>query len=198
MVDPLDRGCKQGGDADHLEPGKVGRRRHGVGGDHLADRGVVAEALHGRPREKPVRAQHRRVQRPELAGLVDHLDDGASGGNLVVEDDERTCKAIRETLELLGYQVVTAGNGLDALLTFQEYDGRIDLVLTDMIMPQMGGTAFHHALVEWDPEVKVIFMTGYPLEDVDKRALEQGAVTWIQKPFSMRGLAHAVRKMLAS
>lgn len=121
-----------------------------------------------------------------------------SGTILLVEDDDTTRKAIHETLELLGYRVLTATNGQEALDVLERQLDAIDLVLTDMIMPEMGGLAFYETLKEWQPNVRVVIMTGYPLADVGRRALEQGELTWIQKPFSMTELAQLVQKKLAA
>lgn len=116
---------------------------------------------------------------------------------LLVEDDEATRQAIQDTLELLGYQILTAGTGRDAFTLFEERREDIDLVLTDMVMPEMGGIDLYQALQTQEPGVKVAVMTGYPLDDKGKRLLEQGAVTTIQKPFSGDDLAHKVRQVLA-
>lgn len=134
----------------------------------------------------------------ESAGEAIHDPGQTSGTVLLVEDDDTTRKAIHETLELLGYRVLTATNGQDALDTLEQQLDDIDLVLTDMIMPEMGGLAFYETLKVWQPDVHVVVMTGYPLADVGRRALEQGELTWIQKPFSMTELAQLVRKKLAT
>lgn len=127
-----------------------------------------------------------------------HASGKTSGTILLVEDDDTTRKAIHETLDLLGYRVLTATNGREALDTLEHALDAIDLVLTDMIMPEMGGLAFYETLKEWQPDARVVIMTGYPLADVGRRALEQGELTWIQKPFSMTELAQLVRKKLAA
>jgi CheY-like chemotaxis protein len=114
---------------------------------------------------------------------------------LVVEDDEPMREALVETLELMNYQVLSAGDGLEALQFFDQ-EANIDLVLSDLVMPEMGGVALHAALKERYPDVKMVVMTGYPLEEGGKDLLEQGIVAWLQKPLDGETLGNAIRRIL--
>ena len=114
---------------------------------------------------------------------------------LVVEDDEPMREALVETLELMNYQVLSAGDGLEALQFFDQ-DTSVDLVLSDLVMPEMGGVALHAALKERYPDVKMVVMTGYPLAEGGKDLLEHGIVAWLQKPLDGETLGIAIRKIL--
>ena len=101
------------------------------------------------------------------------------------------------SLELIGYQVLEAANGQEALLVFDRHADRIALVLSDMVMPKMGGRALFHALRERDPASKVVLMTGHPLQDSDIESLRmQGLNEWIAKPPSLTTLAEVIAQVL--
>jgi signal transduction histidine kinase/ActR/RegA family two-component response regulator len=112
---------------------------------------------------------------------------------LVVEDDPATREGVRQVLDSLDYRVRVAADGTDAL---QQYDshGGFDLVVTDLVMPGVGGMALYKALQERDPNVRVIIMTGYPLGGGTRELLEQGRVFWIQKPLDTASLSRAIRQ----
>jgi two-component system cell cycle sensor histidine kinase/response regulator CckA len=124
------------------------------------------------------------------------LAEGQGETILVVEDDPNTRAAISETLELLGYAVVTATNGEEALAVFDAHSAEIALVLTDLVMPRMGGVELRALLAGKQPGVKVVAVTGYPLEEEGKSLLEQGIAAWISKPFSTEQLAQTLREVL--
>jgi two-component system cell cycle sensor histidine kinase/response regulator CckA len=112
---------------------------------------------------------------------------------LVVEDDATTRAAISEILTDLGYQVLTAANGREALAMFNH---KIALVLSDLVMPEMGGGTLYAALEEKYPHVKMMVMTGYPVTNGGRELLKQGIMGWIAKPFSTDEIAQAVRQAL--
>ncbi len=115
---------------------------------------------------------------------------------LLVEDEEWARIAVQESLQALGYNVISAGDGQAALEVFAGEGERIDLVLSDMIMPEVGGLKLHEQLQAGHPGVKMIIMSGYPLEDGERLLLEEGAVSWIAKPFSVNDLAAKVAELL--
>ena len=117
---------------------------------------------------------------------------------LLVEDDRPTRQAIEETLSTLGYRVLAAGTGEEALALFERHHDAIDLVLTDTVMPKMSGVDLYHILYERRPDVRLMLMSGYPLEGKTNALLERDNVFWIQKPFTFAGLARAVRTALDS
>lgn len=113
---------------------------------------------------------------------------------LLVEDDPVTLQAISEILDMLNYRVFTAQSGDEALALYQNHE--IDLVLSDLVMPQMGGAELFTALQEIDPDVKMILLTGYPLGDEGKDLLEKGIVAWVHKPLDMQTLSLLVQNAL--
>ncbi|MDX1687115.1 MAG: PAS domain S-box protein [Candidatus Promineifilaceae bacterium] len=120
---------------------------------------------------------------------------GAQRTVLLVEDSEATRMAIEDTLDMLGYRVLAAGTGREALELFSRHEEEIDVVLSDMVMPEMGGLELYQALTAEEPNLKMVVMTGYPLEDQGRSLLEQGIVDWIHKPFSPKAIAGKLREL---
>jgi PAS domain S-box-containing protein len=114
---------------------------------------------------------------------------------LVVEDDEAMREALVEMLELMDYHVFSAKDGRDALQCFEKERG-IHLVLSDLVMPEMGGVALYETLKEHYPSVKMVMMTGYPLAERGKDLIEKGIVAWIQKPLDADTLARTIKKVI--
>ena len=115
---------------------------------------------------------------------------------LVVEDNEATLEAIRALLEAQNYRVISATNGVEALELFDQTSEAIILVISDVVMPQMGGMTLYRSLRERQPGVKILFITGHPMEVENQTLLEKGTVHWLQKPFSVREFNQAVRTLL--
>jgi signal transduction histidine kinase/ActR/RegA family two-component response regulator len=132
---------------------------------------------------------------PELSGIP-----AARPGEtvLVVEDEESIREAVAVTLEGLGYRVLTAPNGEVALAIFRQGHESISLVLSDMIMPRMGGAVLFDALHTIDSSVHMLVITGYPLEETNKEFVERSGIAWVQKPFTTERLAQAVRQAIDS
>ena len=122
----------------------------------------------------------------------------AGGGEtvLVVEDEPVVRRLARAALEDSGYQVMEAEDGADALAVIARTDGQIDLVLSDVVMPRMGGRELNEALRGLRPELPLLFMSGYPGQEVAERGLLDPAASFIQKPFSPQELAQRVRGLL--
>jgi DNA-binding NtrC family response regulator len=114
---------------------------------------------------------------------------------LVVEDDAATREALIDSLELLSYRTLAAANGREALRQCELYGGQISLVLSDLVMPEMGGTALFSELEERYPRIKVIAMTGHPLDE-STGAQPAGVVDWLQKPIGLDDLGQAVERAL--
>lgn len=117
---------------------------------------------------------------------------------LLVEDEASARVAVEESLQALGYHVLAAANGQEALAIFAEKKRHIDLVLSDMVMPEMGGLVLYEQIQAQRPQMKMIIMSGYPLQDAGRSLLERGAVDWIAKPFSVNDLAQKVADMIAN
>lgn len=100
------------------------------------------------------------------------------------------------TLQDLGYQVLTATNGKEALDVKQNYSGRIDMLLSDVVMPAMGGVELAEFFHEHHPDTKVVLMSGYPGRDRARNADILGNTRLLQKPVPRRRLALAIRQEL--
>jgi two-component system, cell cycle sensor histidine kinase and response regulator CckA len=96
----------------------------------------------------------------------------------------------------LGYKVLAAVDGTEALAIFEQALQTIDLVLSDLVMPDVGGIVLFQELSQRKPDLKMIIMTGYPLEDSGKALLEQGIVDWLHKPFSAEQIARKIQAAL--
>ncbi|MEX1021244.1 MAG: ATP-binding protein, partial [Litorilinea sp.] len=132
---------------------------------------------------------------PEQLG-DDIVANEGTGRILLVEDNPAAREATRAILELYGYDVLEATNGTDALRVFRAQTDAINLVLTDVMMPEMGGIELFQTLAEAHPNLRVLFMTGYPLDDVGRQLMELGTVDWLQKPFSIQQLTEKIRNLL--
>ncbi|MDQ3082565.1 MAG: PAS domain S-box protein, partial [Gemmatimonadota bacterium] len=115
---------------------------------------------------------------------------------LLVEDEDMVRKVVRRTLTGQGYKVVEASNGKEALALALEDPSRISLVLTDVMMPQMGGPELARRLWAQFPQLKVIFVSGYAPDTISpESALPPGAIL-IEKPFAIEKLITKVREVI--
>ena len=96
----------------------------------------------------------------------------------------------------LGYTVLTAENPNDALQDASEYDGTIDLLITDVVMPEMNGRDLASQLTVSQPGLKILYMSGYTANVIAHHGVLDEGVQFIQKPFSMKDLAVKVREVL--
>ena len=115
---------------------------------------------------------------------------------LLVEDEETVRTMVRKILATAGYTVLEARHGSDGLLVSREYGGRIDLVLTDVVMPEMNGLRLAELVRAERPDARVIFMSGYTRDEVDRRGLTEPGVVFVHKPFTVLELATVVREVL--
>ncbi len=99
-------------------------------------------------------------------------------------------------LEKLGYEVMVAGNGKDAIDIYSDKTNIIDLVILDMIMPDMGGGEVIDKLKVIDPAIKVILSSGYSINGQVTEILNRGCSGFLQKPFSLNELSHKIREIL--
>ena len=124
---------------------------------------------------------------------------GIPGGReriLVVDDEEAVRIVVQRSLELLGYEVVIATNGIEALESFEQLSGQFSLVILDMIMPQMPGDELFYRLKDLDSAVPVLIASGYASDERTRAVLDDGALGYIQKPFAVEELAVEVRRCL--
>lgn len=115
---------------------------------------------------------------------------------LVVEDDEAVRELAREILEKTGYTVLEARHGVEALLISDRHTGPIQLLLTDVIMPQLNGRGLAQRLTSLRPDIKVLYMSGYTTKDLISHGMLDAGVAFLQKPFTPDGLALKVRQVL--
>lgn len=115
---------------------------------------------------------------------------------LLVEDDQAARSALKSLMESQGLQVIAAEDGSQALEIYTQMRNQIDLVISDVVMPQMGGPALYHALRGQDPEVKFLFITGHPFEAENHALLEEGRVQRLLKPFSVQDFVSMLRQLL--
>ena len=116
---------------------------------------------------------------------------------LLVEDEDEIRNLLREMLEDRGYQVIHATSGDDALRIFQERKLRIDLLLTDVVMPRMGGRELAEQLRMRQSDLKVLFMSGYTGAATDLESLHSPDLAFLPKPFTQGELLRKIRDMLA-
>lgn len=116
---------------------------------------------------------------------------------LLVEDDESARSLIARGLRGVGYTVLEAANGAEALRVASEpTDHNIDLLVTDVVMPQMGGKELADSLTVRHPETKVLFISGYPDDAIARHGVLEAGIALLQKPFSSAELARRIRQLL--
>jgi two-component system, cell cycle sensor histidine kinase and response regulator CckA len=115
---------------------------------------------------------------------------------LVIEDEDIVRNLACRGLKDHGYSVLEARNGAEALEYMKEHPGSVDMVITDVVMPEMGGRELAQNLVGSEPDLPVLFMSGYTGDDVVHRGLLDPGAPFQQKPFTPNGLATKVRAML--
>ena len=120
-----------------------------------------------------------------------------SGTVLLVEDDDAVRRMTSQMLECAGYAVIPAQSPRQAISICRLSDGRIDVILTDVIMPVMSGKEMADSIAELRPEIKVIFMSGYTSDIIAQRGVLQEGMHFIQKPFDMGALNLKIASVLA-
>ncbi len=129
-----------------------------------------------------------------IPGAETGIRRGQGEGILLVEDNVQVLEVARLLLERLGYRVWTARDGREALERYEAHREEVDLVLTDVVMPRLGGVSLARELLERDPDLPVLLMSGYPLGMA--REVPEGIAGWIQKPLTLEILARAVAEAL--
>ncbi|MEX2111528.1 MAG: response regulator [Gemmatimonadaceae bacterium] len=115
---------------------------------------------------------------------------------LLAEDDDALRALGARVLTTLGYNVLLAGTGSDALRIVAEHAGPIDLIATDVVMPEMNGSQLVEEVLKARPGVRVLFMSGYTDDEVMRRGVIGGQTAFLQKPFTPQLLAQKVREVL--
>jgi two-component system, cell cycle sensor histidine kinase and response regulator CckA len=124
------------------------------------------------------------------------IPPGGSETLLLAEDDDVLRALGARVLGALGYKVLVARTGAEALRIVAEYDGTIDLIATDVVMPGMNGSHLVEKVLEARPGIRVLFMSGYTDDEVMRRGVIDGQTAFLQKPFTPDLLAQKVRGVL--
>ncbi|MGZ7093321.1 MAG: response regulator [Candidatus Angelobacter sp.] len=116
----------------------------------------------------------------------------------VVDDEESLRNVIVDLLSQLGYRTLSAASGEDALELAEEYPGKIDLLLTDVVMHPLSGPDLAEALIRSRPELKVIYMSGYANPTLAPDGVLRPGTVLVNKPFTMKILSAKLREVLGS
>jgi len=119
------------------------------------------------------------------------------GTILLVEDEEGLRALNARGLASRGYTVLEAGNGLEAIDLLEKFDGQIDLVVSDVVMPEMDGPTLARELRSRNPDLKIIFVSGYAEDAFQKHLPDHGQYAFLPKPFTLKQLVAAVKETLA-
>ena len=115
---------------------------------------------------------------------------------LLVEDEQMVRRLVRHILEVIGYNVLEAESGSEAMEICENHNGSIHLLLTDVVLPQMSGPDLSKRVVRIWPDIGILFMSGYTHDVMAKHGVEEDADTFLQKPFSPAALTLKVRQRL--
>jgi two-component system cell cycle sensor histidine kinase/response regulator CckA len=163
-------------------------------GGHIAVQSAPLEGttftIHFPATTRPVTA------RREVGGL--HVAQGRAETVLLVEDDRAVRTVVHSVLRRHGYAVLEAGGPKEALATAHQHSGAIDLVLSDVIMPEMTGPEMVMLLAERHPETRAVFLSGYSGDSLVREGVLGPQARLVQKPVATRDLLHAVRAELGN
>ena len=116
----------------------------------------------------------------------------------LIDDDDMIADVSELILKNSGYDVVIAKSGKEAIEVYKENHSRIDMVILDMILPDMGGGDAYDRLKEINPGIKVLLASGYDIDYQGRDIMERGCDGFIQKPFNIGKLLEKIREILAS
>ena len=128
-------------------------------------------------------------------GSIQAIQKG-EGVILLVDDEKMIIEVGQQMLEKLGYRVIAARSGQQALNVVKEKRANIDLVILDMIMPEMSGSETFNHIRQIDSEIKVLLSSGYSLDGQAVDILNRGCDGFIQKPFSLNNLSQKILELL--
>jgi len=136
------------------------------------------------------------AQETEEPLAVSQKDDINSGTILLVEDEESVRQLVRETLSTKGYKILEADSGPQALRLASQYGNPIDMLITDVVMPGMGGRELAAQLCASRPEIKVLYLSGYSEDAIVLHGVLDPGTAFLQKPFMLQTLSRKVRDVL--
>ena len=115
---------------------------------------------------------------------------------LLVDDEEAIRQVGRELLEAMGYNVLLASNGEEAVELYEKHCDNVDIVLLDIVMPHMGGGVTYERMKKINPDIKVLLLSGYSIDGEATDILKRGCNGFIQKPFTMKELSGRIREIV--
>lgn len=139
---------------------------------------------------------------PASKNPIDDLSDTpkkiqkGTGTVMMVDDEKMILEVGEQMLNEIGYEVVTAESGKAAIDLYKQFSEKIDLVILDMIMPEMGGSETYDQLKSIDPEIKVLLSSGYSINGQATEILQRGCKGFIQKPFAIKEVSEKIREIL--
>ncbi|NNF99158.1 MAG: response regulator transcription factor [Desulfobacteraceae bacterium] len=131
--------------------------------------------------------------------MTQPLKTESAAGNetvLVIDDDEMVMEISQALLQRLGYKVLAAGNGHEAVNTCAEPSVKIDLAIMDVKLPDMDGLTLYEKLADTRPEMKVVVCSGYSVDGQAQSILDAGAKAFLQKPITVEALSTTIKKVL--
>jgi two-component system, cell cycle sensor histidine kinase and response regulator CckA len=140
-----------------------------------------------------------RIESTQAPTITPESSDTSYSGEetvLLAEDDPAVCDLVRAILTSRGYTVLSARLPKEAEAISEKHRGKIDLLLTDVIMPGMGGAELSKRIAARNPRIKVLFMSGYIEDSVVKRGIRENETAFLQKPFTPLSLVRKVREVL--
>lgn len=157
---------------------------------------VYSEAGHGTTFKIYLpRVASQQVETAESKADLDELPKGAET-ILLVEDEQMVRSLTCHILELCGYTVLEAQNGIEASAVCEKSECKIDMLMTDVVMPLMGGRELAERLAQTHPQLRVLFTSGYTDDAIVRHGVIETGTNFIQKPFTPNALAHKVREVL--
>jgi two-component system, cell cycle sensor histidine kinase and response regulator CckA len=162
---------------------------------HLAG---AQEAAAERPGEVASLAPAEPIAAAEETKRAASADLTGRGTILLVEDEDGLRALNARGLASRGYTVLEAGNGVEAIDVLEKADGRVDLVVSDVVMPEMDGPTLARELRNRNPSLKIIFVSGYAEDAFQKNLPEHSQFFFLPKPFTLKQLVAAVKETLAA
>jgi two-component system cell cycle sensor histidine kinase/response regulator CckA len=141
-------------------------------------------------------ASAKQVRYEEAEPVIKTVAKG-TGTILLIDDEEMIIKVGEELLQELGYKVIAARSGEEAIKLYNKNQDKIDLVVMDMIMPGMGGGETFDRLKAINPDIKVLLSSGYSINGQASKILERGCDGFIQKPFNLNHLSEKIQGIIA-
>jgi two-component system, cell cycle sensor histidine kinase and response regulator CckA len=133
---------------------------------------------------------------PDFLPVAEAISDSSNETILVVEDESDLLDLCKIMLESIGYQVFAANNPEEAVRQIEEHKGKIQLVITDVVLPTMNGRDLVNTLLTHAPDLKVLYMSGYTADTITQRGILDPGVHFLQKPFSSNLLVAKVQEAL--